>query len=59
MGDFNIFTDTVTVKRRLKENIHPLLDVAGNVTTEDKEKAEALNTFFTSPWEQLSHGLKH
>ena len=28
--------------------IHPLLDAAGNVTTEDKEKAEVLNAFFTS-----------
>ena len=33
--------------RRTKENSHPLLDAAGNVTTEDKEKAEVLNTFFT------------
>ena len=35
--------------RRTKENFHPLLDVAGNVTTEDKEKAEVLTTFFTLP----------
>jgi len=35
-------------KRRAKENLHPLLDAAGNVTTEDKEKAEVLNAFFTS-----------
>ena len=25
---------------RAKENLQPLLDVVGNVTTEDKEKAE-------------------
>jgi len=27
-------------KRRTKENFHPLLDAAGNVTTEEKQKAE-------------------
>ena len=31
---------------RAKENLQPLLDVAGNVTAEDKEKAEILNAFF-------------
>ena len=35
-------------KRTAKENLHPLLDAAGNVTSEDKEKAEVLNAFFTS-----------
>ena len=35
-------------KRRAKENLYPLLDAAGNVSTEDKEKAEVLNAFFTS-----------
>lgn len=30
------------------ENLHPLLDVARSVTTEDKEKAEVLSTFFMS-----------
>ena len=35
-------------KRRAKESLHPLPDAAGNVTTEDKEKAEVLNAFFTS-----------
>jgi len=29
--------------------IHPLLDAAGNVTTEDKEKAEVLSTFSRCP----------
>ena len=33
---------------RAKENLHSLLDAAGNVTTENKEKAEVLNAFFTS-----------
>ena len=35
-------------KRRTRENLHSLLDEAGNVITEDKEKADILNAFFTS-----------
>lgn len=31
---------------RGKLRLHPLLDVAGNMPTEDKENAEVLNTFF-------------
>ena len=42
------FYKCISGKRRTKENFHPLLDAAGNVTTEDKEKAEVLNAFFTS-----------
>ncbi|MCQ4187459.1 reverse transcriptase family protein [Klebsiella pneumoniae] len=43
-----LFYKYINSKRRTKENIHSLLDEAGNVTTEDKEKAEVLNAFFTS-----------
>lgn len=32
-------------RRRAKENLHSLLDVAGNVHIKDKEKAELLNAF--------------
>ena len=43
-------------KRRTKEIFHPLLDAAGNVTTEDKEEAEVLNAFFTSAFNsQISY----
>ncbi|KAK4827592.1 LOW QUALITY PROTEIN: hypothetical protein QYF61_019494 [Mycteria americana] len=35
-------------KRRAKENLHPLLDVGGNIVTKDEEKAEVLNAFFAS-----------
>ena len=41
------FYKYINSKRRAKENLHPLLDVAGNVKTEDKEKAEVLNAFLT------------
>ena len=37
----------ISSKRRAWENLHSLLGEAGNVTTEDKEKADVLNAFFT------------
>ena len=40
-----------------KGNLYPLLDRAGNVTTEDTEKAEVLNAFFTSVFKSLSKYL--
>ena len=33
---------------RAEENLHPLLDVGGNIVTKDEEKAEVLNAFFAS-----------
>lgn len=36
----NLFYKYINNKRMAKENFHPFLDVAGNMSTEDKEKAE-------------------
>ena len=44
----NLFYRYMNSKRRTKENLHSLHDEAGNVTTEDKERADVLNAFFTS-----------
>ena len=43
-----IFYKYINSKRRTRENLHSLLDEAENVNTEDKEKAEILNAFFTA-----------
>src|SRR5699024_5407127 len=56
------FYKYINDKRRTKENFHPLLDAAGNVTTEDKEKTEVLNAFFTSTFNRqisYSQGTLH
>ena len=47
-GNKKLFYKYINSKRRTRENLHSLLDEAGNVTTEDKEKADLLNAFFTS-----------
>ncbi|KAK4823930.1 hypothetical protein QYF61_008316 [Mycteria americana] len=38
----------ISNKRRAKENLHPLLDVGGNILPKDEEQAEVLNAFFAS-----------
>ncbi|KAJ7425454.1 hypothetical protein WISP_23431 [Willisornis vidua] len=47
--DWNATMDGYKIFRRdrVKQNIHPLLDVVGNPTN-DEEKAEVLNAFFAS-----------
>ena len=47
--NMKLFYKYINSKRRTKENLDSLLDEAGSVTTEDKEKAEVLNAFFTCP----------
>ena len=47
-GNKKLFYKYINSKRRTRENLHSLLDEAGIVTTEDKEKADVLNAFFTS-----------
>ncbi|GAB0181668.1 hypothetical protein GRJ2_000632100 [Grus japonensis] len=42
------FYKYISNKRRAKDNLHPLLDVRGNIVTKDEEKAEVLNVFFAS-----------
>ncbi|KAK4807146.1 hypothetical protein QYF61_018487 [Mycteria americana] len=42
------YKDVMSNKRRAKGNLHPLLDVGGNIVTKDEEKAEVLNAFFAS-----------
>ncbi|KAF1475360.1 hypothetical protein FQV18_0003892, partial [Eudyptula minor novaehollandiae] len=42
------FYKYINDKKRAKETLHPLLDAGGNVVTEDEEKAEVLNAFFAS-----------
>jgi len=43
-----LFNKYISSMRRAKENRYTSLDVAGNVTTEDKEKPEVLKAFVMS-----------
>jgi len=42
------FYKYISNKRRMKENLHPLLDVRGNLVTKDEKMAEVLHAFFAS-----------
>ncbi|XP_054034985.1 uncharacterized protein LOC128899525, partial [Dryobates pubescens] len=42
------FYKYINSKRKGRDNLHSLVDMEGNVVTQDEEKAEVLNTFFTS-----------
>ena len=42
------FYKYISGKRRARENLHPLLDAEGNLVTKDRVKAEVLNAFFAS-----------
>jgi len=39
------FYKHINNKRRAKDNLHPLLDVGGNIVTKDEEKAEYLTPY--------------
>ena len=38
----------VNNKRKTRESLHPLLDAGGNMAMSDEEKADMLNVFFAS-----------
>ena len=42
------FYKYINSKRRTTENLHPLFDAEGNLMTKDQDKAEVLNAFFAS-----------
>ena len=42
------FYKYISNRRRAKENLHPLLDVEGNIVTRDEEKTDVINAFFAS-----------
>ena len=60
------FFKYVNSKRRIRDNIGPLLDEVGHLTNRDIDKAETLNAFFASifntddgPWDPRSPVLEH
>jgi len=42
------FYKHINSKRKARENLHPLFDAVGNLVTKDMDKAEVLNAFFSS-----------
>ena len=42
------FYKHISSERKARENLHPLLDVEGNLVTTDRDKAEVLDAFFAS-----------
>ena len=42
------FYKHISSERKARENLHPLLDAEGNLVTTDRDKAEVLDAFFAS-----------
>ena len=42
------FYKHINSKRKARENLHPSLDAKGNLVAKDRDKAEVLNAFFAS-----------
>ena len=42
------FYKHINSKRKARENLHPLSDAEGNLVTKDRDKAEVLNAFLVS-----------
>ena len=42
------FYKHINSKRKARENLHALLDAEGNLVTKDRDKAEVVNAFFAS-----------
>ena len=42
------FYKYINIKRRARENLHPVLDADCSMVTKDQDKAEVLNAFFAS-----------
>ncbi|PKU47845.1 rna-directed dna polymerase from mobile element jockey-like [Limosa lapponica baueri] len=45
---FQLFKEYINQKRKVKENIPPLMSKSGELVSTDEEKAEVLNNFFAS-----------
>jgi len=48
MKDEKYFYKCTSSKRRVRENLYPLLDAEDNTVPSDQDKAELLNAFFAS-----------
>ena len=48
MDNKKCFYKYVSSKRKTRETLQPVLDAGGNTVTSDEDKAEVLNAFFAS-----------
>ncbi|NWI48515.1 RTXE polymerase, partial [Picathartes gymnocephalus] len=52
------FYKFINAKKKGKKSLHSLLDLEGNIITEDEEKAEVLNAFFASIFNSEEGGVQ-